>query len=45
MTGPDDVDGLREGLQQILGDRVHLQTLRQLGLQRAQTFNCEHGQA
>lgn len=41
MVDPDDVDGLRERLQQLLEDRAFADQLGQLGLVRAQTFSWE----
>jgi alpha-1,3-rhamnosyl/mannosyltransferase len=39
MVDPDDVDGMREGLQRLLEDRVFARQLGALGLQRAQLFS------
>lgn len=41
MLDPDDVDGLRERLRQLLEDRAYAENLGHLGLQRAQTFSWE----
>ncbi len=41
MVDPDDVDGLRACLLQLLEDRVFAQSLGSLGLARAQTFSWE----
>ncbi len=41
MVDPDDVDGLRERLQQLLEDRPYAEQLGQLGLLRAHTFSWE----
>ncbi len=41
MVDPDDVDGLRERLRQLLEDRAFADSLGQLGLVRAQTFSWE----
>lgn len=41
MVNPDDVDGLRACLCQLLEDRAFAQSLGSLGLARAQTFSWE----
>ncbi|MDP1708837.1 MAG: glycosyltransferase family 1 protein [Gammaproteobacteria bacterium] len=39
MVDPDDVDGMGEGLRQLLEDRDYADNLVRLGLARAQTFS------
>lgn len=41
MVDPDDVDGMRESLQQLLEDRAYAQDLGLRGLARAQTFSWD----
>ncbi len=41
MVDPDDVDGMRERLQQLLEDRAFAEALGQRGLARAQTFSWD----
>lgn len=41
LLDPDDVDGMREGLRQLLEDRAFAQDLGQRGLMRAQGFSWE----
>jgi glycosyltransferase involved in cell wall biosynthesis len=41
MVDPDDVDGLRERLQQLLEDRAFAEALGQRGLARSQLFSWE----
>jgi glycosyltransferase involved in cell wall biosynthesis len=41
MVDPDDVDGLRERLQQLLEDQAFAETLGQRGLARSQLFSWE----
>lgn len=41
MLDPDDVDGLRERLRQLLEDRVYAQSLGQLGLLRSRVFSWD----
>lgn len=45
MTDPDDVDGMRECLHQLLEDRIYAERLGYQGLERAATFSwdrCAH---
>lgn len=41
MVDPDDVDGMRERLLQLLDDRAYASDLARLGLARAQTFSWD----
>ena len=41
MLDPDDVDGLRERLRQLLEDRVYAQSLGQRGLLRSRVFSWD----
>lgn len=41
MVEPDDVDGMREALRQLLEDRAYAQALSALGLKRSQLFSWE----
>jgi glycosyltransferase involved in cell wall biosynthesis len=41
MVDPDDVDGMRERLRQLLEDRAYAEDLGRLGLARAQTFSWD----
>jgi alpha-1,3-rhamnosyl/mannosyltransferase len=41
MVDPDDVDGMRDGLRELLEDRARAAQLGQLGLARAGTFSWE----
>ena len=41
MVDPDDVDGLREGLRQLLEDRACAEDLGRLGLTRSRMFSWE----
>jgi alpha-1,3-rhamnosyl/mannosyltransferase len=41
MVDPDDVDGMRERLRELLEDRAYAENLGRLGLARAQTFSWD----